>query len=60
MQHNLNFADGPAGLAEVAAHKPDFKWEAGLSAAEDDLVMVQGRYTRRGLGRCRWWRWMCL
>ena len=50
IQHNPDFADGPAGLRDVAAGKPDFKWEGGMMVAEGDVVMVHGRYSAAAFG----------
>ena len=50
IQHNPDFADGPAGLRDVAANKPDFTWQHNLVIAEGDLVAVHGRYYSAAFG----------
>jgi predicted SnoaL-like aldol condensation-catalyzing enzyme len=49
IQHNPNTPDGIEALKGLPAMMgSDFRWEPGLVIAEDDLVMVQGRYTGMG------------
>jgi predicted SnoaL-like aldol condensation-catalyzing enzyme len=44
IQHNPDFADGPAGLRDVVSGKSDLTWEQNLVVAEGDLVAVHSRY----------------
>lgn len=49
LQHNPNFPDGPDTVLNMPGNLPDdFKYEMGAVLADDDLVIVRGRYTGFG------------
>ena len=49
LQHNPTIADGAEDLPKVINSLPaNFKYEPGLIVAEDDFVMIHGRYTGWG------------
>jgi len=48
-QHNPQIPDGPAAIKAAAASlPPNLIYEPGMVVAEDDYVMVHGRYTGWG------------
>ena len=47
-QHNPQIADGPAAIARLIPTLTSLTYEPGMAVAEDDLVMVHGRYTGWG------------
>lgn len=49
VQHNPTIADGSEELpAIVAALPPTFRYEPAFAVAQDDIVMIHGRYTGWG------------
>ena len=47
-QHNPSIPDGPAAIAKMIPTLTALTYEVGMAVAEDDLVMVHGRYTGWG------------
>ena len=47
-QHNPSIPDGPAAVAKLIPTLTALTYEVGMAVAEDDLVMVHGRYTGWG------------
>ena len=48
IQHNPQVPDGTDGLRALVSTAKDLRYQAGLSTADGDIVMVHGRY--EGLG----------
>jgi len=49
LQHNPSIPNGRAAIPGlIAALSADFRYEPGMIVAQDDLVMIHGRYTGWG------------
>src|SRR6202165_2718850 len=49
IQHNPTMPNGPAAIKDLIPRLPkDFSYQPGMVVAEDDLVMVHGRYVGWG------------
>jgi predicted SnoaL-like aldol condensation-catalyzing enzyme len=48
VQHNPVIQNGPGGIANLIPTLKDLSYEIGMVVAEDDLVMVHGRYVGWG------------
>lgn len=47
-QHNPLIPDGPSAIAKMIPTLTGLTYEPGMAVADDDLVMVHGRYTGWG------------
>lgn len=47
-QHNPMIPDGPSAIANMIPALTGLTYEPGMAVADDDLVMVHGRYTGWG------------
>jgi predicted SnoaL-like aldol condensation-catalyzing enzyme len=55
IQHSAHIPPGRAGLFDtVKSRPPEYAYELDLIMAENDMVMLRGRFSGRGPGRPAW------